>query len=186
MWRNRSQGAESKIQCSIKFVLRDLPPKIPPMTNSFKSHFFVLPHFQNQHPSATTIFQGLFLFYRFSQLHEPHHDFTKRRTYRACQRVDKSRAHAGSYFPDGQNEPRGHSFEAGVMRQRQMGLCHADGEIIETLVAANRHRSLYGHTMKYGKRPTDLLGIVMVTGENGKSTAGNKRETKSHILRAYF
>lgn len=53
--------------------------------------------------------------------------------HRADQRVEKAGAHTRADVTDGQNIAGGHTFLFSIMREREMGLGHTNGQIAETL-----------------------------------------------------
>lgn len=64
--------------------------------------------------------------------------------HRANQREEEAGAHAGPDVSDGQDEACGHALLVCFVRERQVRLCHADGQTAKTLRAHEHNQTLEG------------------------------------------
>lgn len=101
----------------------------------------------------------------------------KNKTYRANQWEQKASTNTGSDVTDWQDEPCGHALLVGLMRERQVSLCHAHWQIAETL----REEARTKHLFDVSQRTIQACSNVMIQLQQQPTIRPDKTETKRQI-----
>lgn len=102
---------------------------------------------------------------------------TPMRAYRANQREQEARAHAGSDVSDWQDEARGHALLVCLVRERQVSLCHADWQIAETLRGEEGTKRMCWIFLP-NAYSSSLYPITAISADSSSQKTGLTRQTE--------